>query len=123
MAVYGIGENKCLKEVVAKDNLFVFSGSFSVNGGAYGSKYITPEELGDTYENYNPSEWVVVSAMGKVDTGAWMPAKFCEGAPNNMSPDVVLLKMSGQAVAGIIRVYNYMTSTKTCGYKVVLMKV
>ena len=123
MAVYGIGENKCLKEVVAKDNLFVFSESFPVAGKAYETGHITVEELGETYEDWNPSEWVVVSAMGRVDTGAWQPARFAEGAPNNTTPDVNLLKMAGQGIAAIIRVYNPMTATKTCAYKIVLMKV
>lgn len=120
--VYGICENKCLKEVVAKDNLFMFRKSFSVDSKAYGTEYISVTDLGETFESYNPSDWAVLSAMGMVNSGAWQPARFVEGAPNNTSPDVSLIKMS-QGIAAIIRVYNPMVYATTCAYKIVLMKV
>lgn len=122
MTVYGICENKCLKEVVAKDNLFVFRKSFSVDSNAYETEHISVTDLGETFESYNPSDWVVLSAMGRVSSGAWQPARFVEGAPNNTSPDVSLIKMS-QGIAAIIRVYNPMTYATTCDYQIVLMKV
>lgn len=122
MVVYGIAENKCLKEVVAKDNLFVLNGSFSVNSKAYETARISVIDLGETFESYNPSDWVVLSAMSRVNGGAWQPARFFEGAPNNTSPNVSLIKMS-QGVAAIIEVYNPMAYATTCDYKIVLMKV
>ncbi len=123
MAVYGIGENKCLKEVVEKDNLFVFSGSISIDSKAYKGKLITPEELGETLESYNPADWAIVSVTSKVGSDPWKPPHFVDGAPNDTSPLVTLQQFLGVGSAGTIWIYNHTPYKQTCLYTAVLMKV
>lgn len=46
MAVYGIAENKCLKEVVAKDNFIFVNKIFQIEPNVQGTYVLTADDLG-----------------------------------------------------------------------------
>lgn len=127
MAVYGIAENKCLKEVVAKDNFLVLEGvvPLAPRQGAFG--YVPIKNLGAAYADWNPDEWVVVGRMIRFtddNPHKWF-APYYSGNPSefekNVNPTVHLgTKQEGEVRIGIYNPYN---EEKTFSYKVVLMKV
>lgn len=127
--VYGICENKCLKEVLTKDDVYtkddllVFSGSFSLDSKKYKGVIITQEELGETLESFDPADWIVVCAMDKIGSDPWKLPHFVSGAVDDTSPNVSFQQFPYQEYAVTIKVYNYTPYTQTCWYKIALMKV
>lgn len=125
MAVYGIAENKCLKEVVAKDNFIVLEGTLLIEAKNFGLGQVTVGSLGVAYADWNPDEWVVVGRMIRLtddNPQKWF-APYYSGNANtvyNVNPAVRLDYRPAQVAVGI---YNHYDEKKRFTYKVVLMKV
>lgn len=115
MAVYGIGENKCLKEVVSKNDFVVIDRTVkNLQANVEGSFTVTAKELGiDSFANY-----VLISHM--VRGNATLRYPYTHGAGRLADHNFVTVAKDDSA----IRV-NYMRY-KTDGnlnIKIVFMKV
>lgn len=125
MAVYGIGENKCLKEVIVKDNFIVLEGTELLGAKNFGLHRFAVEHLGVASADWNPDEWVVVGRMIRLaddNPQEWF-APYYSNNPNtmyNVNPAVSLGYQPAQVAVGI---NNHFNEEKRFAYKVVLMKV
>lgn len=80
MVVYGIGENKCLKEVYSKEDFKVYDFEVNVGVNSSGGVQVPAVKLGID----DPTKWVAISTMlvwddhtqllpEKFDNGSWDP--------------------------------------------------
>lgn len=77
MAVYGIGENKCLKEVYSKEDFKVYDFKVNVGVNSSGGVQVPAVKLGID----DPTQWVAISAMLVWDSGAQLlPRKTLNGS-------------------------------------------
>ena len=124
--VFGICENKCLKEVYSKNDIAVLEGNFNVSGKSYGSTYAEFPE-GFTRDN------TIVLSLGLKSNTNNNTLGFCFGIDNNsgnenncnVSANVTLGLATGTEYENKIDigVYNNYSSTRKYTYKLVLMKV
>ena len=77
MAVYGIAENKCLKEVYSKEDFKVYDFEVDVDVNSSGGVQIPAVRLGID----DPTEWVAISASLVYDSGtSLLPRKTINGS-------------------------------------------
>lgn len=125
MAVYGIGENKCLKEVVSKDNFVVLEGTVTVLGGARGLDMHYLSDLGVTYSEWNPDDWVVVGRMIRLtddNPQKWF-TPYYSGYSEIMYNANPTVRLDCRPIQVAVSVYNHFAEQKRFSYTVVLMKV
>ena len=77
MAIYGIAENKCLKEVYSKEDVKVYDFKVDVGVNSSGSFQIPAVKLGID----DPTKWVAISASLAYDSGTHsLPRKTNNGS-------------------------------------------
>ena len=77
MAVYGIAENKCLKEVYSKEDFKVYDFKVDVGVNSSGGVQIPAVKLGID----DPTKWVAISASLVYDSGThFLPRKTTNGS-------------------------------------------
>lgn len=77
MAVYGIAENKCLKEVYSKEDVKVYDFKVDVGVNSSGGVQIPAVKLGID----DPTKWVAISASLVYDSGTQLlPHKTTNGS-------------------------------------------
>ena len=77
MAVYGIAENKCLKEVYSKEDFKVYDFKVNVGVNSSGGVQVPAMKLGID----DPTKWVAISASLVYDSGSHLlPRKTTNGS-------------------------------------------
>ena len=77
MAVYGISENKCLKEVYSKEDFKVYDFGVNVGVNSSGGVQVPAKKLGID----DPTKWVAISASIVWDNGTQLlPRKTLNGS-------------------------------------------